>query len=307
MLLKFAIKDFIEDREFKNLSKVTIDGYHRTIQEFHDFCVQREVVDCSDITASTIKSYLLHCQKDRINNPTSINHKLHNLKIFTNYMEEIGIYNEKNNPAKKISYLKTDIKIEIFTNDQIKQMLGYYQRLKFRHQTFWAYRDYFLITTLLSTGIRLGEAINLKWDDIDIQNQSMTVFGKKRSLRSIPITSKLIKEICEYKVFVQQQFEHKNIEFVFTNRNNEQLTVNGVKCIFKRLKTNMNFKNVRLSAHTFRHTFCSSMIKSGCDLLSLQRMMGHANLSMLNKYYALWGTSLKSINDKHNPLNGIDL
>ncbi|MBO8162068.1 MAG: tyrosine-type recombinase/integrase [Thermosipho sp. (in: Bacteria)] len=306
MLLKFAIREFQSDREFKNLSPVTIEGYLRVLNEFHEFCINQEIVDVSDVTPSIIKSYLVHCQKKRGNNPTSINDKIRNLKIFFNFLEKEEIISEKKNPAKKIGYAKEDIKIEIFTDSQIRQMLNYYSRLKYRDKTFYAYRDYCIIYVLLGTGVRLGELVNLKWDDVDLKNGVITVFGKKRQMRSVPITKKLILELAEYKTFVQQQFVTPS-EFVFTNRKNEPLTTDAVKSIFKRLKKKMNFKNVRLSAHTFRHTFCSIMIRNGCDILSLQRMLGHSSLAMVNRYYSLFGTALKEINDKHNPLNTLDL
>jgi integrase/recombinase XerD len=55
VLLKFAIKDFLDDREFKNLSKVTLAGYKLTLNEFHDYCVEAGVVDVTDLTPTTVK------------------------------------------------------------------------------------------------------------------------------------------------------------------------------------------------------------------------------------------------------------
>lgn len=307
LLLKFAVKDFRDDREFKNLSPVTIDGYLRTLNEFHAFCVGQEIVNAEDVTPSVIKSYLIHCQKERKNNPTSINHKLHNLKIFFNYLEEIEIITEKRNPVKKISYIKADVKIEVFTDEQVKKMLGYYARMKYRNKSFYSYRDYTIILTLLGTGLRLGELCNLRWNDIDFKNQTITVFGKKRQQSSIPTTTKLQKELAEFKVFNQQNFKNKEIEYVFTDAQNRQLSPNAIKCVFKRLKTIMNFKNCRVSAHTFRHYFAVSMIKSGADAFTVQKMLRHSNIKMTLIYVNLFGTALAEQNNKYNPLNDLDI
>jgi len=84
VLLKFAIKDFKEDREFKNLSPKTIESYMSALNEFQEFCGKQEIVDVSDVTPNTVKSYLLYCQKERNNNVTTRNSKLHVLKIFFN-------------------------------------------------------------------------------------------------------------------------------------------------------------------------------------------------------------------------------
>ena len=120
------------------------------------------------------------------------------------------------------------------------------------------------------------------------------------------MTEKLKKEMCEYKVFCEQTFD-KLSDYVFTNQYNKQLTDNAVKCIFKRLKGIMNFKDVRLSCHTFRHTFAVNMIKNNCDIFTLQKMLRHSDLSMSKRYINLFGTALKEQNDKYNPLNGIEV
>ena len=121
------------------------------------------------------------------------------------------------------------------------------------------------------------------------------------------MTDKLKKEFAEYKVFCEQYFSNKELTYVFVDRDNKQLTPNSLKCVFKRLKEQMQFKDVRLSAHTFRHYFCCQMIKSGCDVLTLKNILGHESLTMVNRYYGLFGSALRSLNDKHYPLNNLDI
>lgn len=101
MLLKFAIQDFREDREYKNISKNTIGSYLLTLKGFQLFCVEQSVINVLDVTAQVVKSYLLHCQNKRGNNPTTRNSKLHTLKIFFNYLESIEVLENKKNPTKK--------------------------------------------------------------------------------------------------------------------------------------------------------------------------------------------------------------
>lgn len=70
---------------------------------------------------------------------------------------------------------KEDVKIEVFTDKQIYQMLVYYRGLRRREKSDFSYRGYMLIMLLLGTGLRRKEVINLKWSDIDMQNQTMSV------------------------------------------------------------------------------------------------------------------------------------
>jgi integrase/recombinase XerD len=307
LLLKFALQEFKSDREYRNISSKTLDTYMLTLNEFHDYAVQREIVNLEDCTQSLVKSYLIYCGKERKNNPTTVNSKLHVLKIFFNYFEtEMEIFNPKTNPTKRIGYAKEDIKIEVFSDAQVKQMLNYFQRLKYRDKTYYAYRGYFLIIFLLSTACRLGETINLRWSDVNLNDQVITVTGKKRVASSLPMTDKLKKEFLEYKLFVEQNFK-ESPEYVFTDRDGNKLTENALKCLFKHLKANMNFKNVRLSAHTFRHTAAHRMIMAGCDVGTIQKLLRHSNVSMTLRYFSLWGTALKEQNDKYNPLNTMDI
>ncbi len=304
MLLKFAMEDYISDREFKNVSPATLTTYQNTLKDFHKYCVKNEIVNVEDIATNDIKGYLKYCKKVRDNNPVTINHKLRNLKMFFNYLIEIETINE--NPTKKIQKSKEDTKIDTFTDYHIKQMLGYFKRLKYRDKTFFAYRGYTIIVTLLGTGIRLGELCNLKWKDIDLINCTMTVFGKKRVMRSIPLTEKLVKELSEYQIFCKQYFCNAG-DYVFTNNNNEKTNTNAVKCVFKRLKEVMNFKDVRVSAHTFRHTFSKNWILSGGDVFSLQKILGHQQIQTTMIYVNLFGTALQEQNEKFNPLNTMDI
>lgn len=304
-MIKFAIQDFLDDREFKNLSSTTISSYKDILGQFQRYCTDNEIMNVQDITQNTVKKFLLTCQKIG-NNATTTNSKLQRIKAFLNYMIEIEVIEK--NPAKKLQRAKEDIKIDVFTDYHIKQMLNYYRRIKQREKAFYAYRDYSIIVVLLGTGLRLSELCSLKWTDIDFQNQSLSVFGKNRKRETIPITEKVTSELATYKVYCEQYFGESNKnDYIFTNRYNKQLTPNAVKNVFKRLASIMNFKDVRLSCHTFRHTFCQKCIQSGMSTFAVQRLMRHSSIAVTERYAAMWGNDLKEQNDKYNPLNTLDI
>lgn len=139
LLIKFAIKDFIDDRKLKNVSPHSLQGYKRTLDEFHQFCVENQRIDMSNVIHLLVKSYFIHCQCERDNSPVTLNHKLINLRAFLNYAQsELELYDEKSNPIRKISRFRTDVKIEVFSDYHIRQMLLYFRRLKQREKTFYA-------------------------------------------------------------------------------------------------------------------------------------------------------------------------
>lgn len=306
MLLKFAVQEFLDDREYKNLSKNTIETYRIFLKDFQSFCVSQSIINLHEITSGTIKSYLLMCQKEQGNNATTRNTKLRTLKTFFNYLEQNEVIATGKNPTKKMAYAKEEIKIEVFTDAHISQMLGYLRRVKKRERTFHAYRNYVMIIFLLGSGCRLGETVNLRWNDVDMVNGVITVWGKKREVSSIPITEKLIKELAEYRLYCEKYFG-KVGDFVFVTDENKQLSPNSVKCMFKKLKKVFDFKDVRLSCHTFRHTFAHRMCMNGCDVFTLQRMLRHTEIEMTSRYISMWGTALKEQNDKYNPLNHLEV
>jgi integrase/recombinase XerD len=144
LLLKFAVQDFLEEKEYENLSGTTVQSYKDVFKQFEDYCASKEIVNVEDISTRTIKNYIKWCMK-RGNNATSTNSKLRRLKTFFNYMASEEVIAES--PAKSISMRKEDVKIEVFTDYHIKQMLNYYRRIKQREKAYFAYRDYAIIVS----------------------------------------------------------------------------------------------------------------------------------------------------------------
>jgi integrase/recombinase XerD len=302
VLLKFAYQDFLEDRRFKNTTKTNIENYEMLLGKFVDFCIENQVVNAEDITYSHVRQYLLKCQ-EKGDKAGTINTKLR-IRAFLNYLIECEVI--RNNPAKKIKPQKDDVKIEVFSDEQIKQMLNFYRRIKQREKSYVAYRDYMMIVTILGTGIRRGEIINLQWSDVDFVNKTISVFGKNRRKETIPITEKLSKELAGYQTFCRQYWGDLS-DYVYVKRDNTQLTENALMLIFKYLGQKMNFKNIRVSAHTFRHTFCHRLAMSGMSAFAIQKLMRHQNIAVTMKYVAMWGNELREQNNKYNPLNSLEI
>ncbi|MEH7047833.1 tyrosine-type recombinase/integrase [Bacillus pseudomycoides] len=306
MLLKFAIKDYLEEKTFLNLAPRTVKAYGDTLNEFQSFCSDYEIIDTEEIKERTIKSYLLYCQRERSNSTLTRNTKLQHLKSFFHFLVDEEIVLEKNNPTRKLTQAKVDTRLEVFTDEQVRQMLRYYRRLKGRDKTFHAYRGYTMLVFLLGTGARLGEMINTKWTDCDLVNHSVIFYGKLKKQQSQPLSDKLVKELCEYRIYVEKHFKELPTH-VFTDHKGRPMTPNSVKLVFGRLAKIMNFKGVRVSAHTCRHYFCSKLLRNGVDAYSVSRLMRHSSIKMTERYIHIWSDTLKETNDKFNPLNSLDI
>ncbi|WP_347861560.1 tyrosine-type recombinase/integrase [Salimicrobium sp. PL1-032A] len=303
MLIKFAFHEFMEDRKFKNTTAVNIQNYNVLLGEFVEYCQEKEVLNAEEVESHHVKQYLMYCQ-NKGNSAGTINTKLQKIRAFFNYLVEEKLVKE--NVAVKVKRQKEDIRINVFNDQQVQQMLSYYRGLRRREQSYFAYRGYMLILIFLGTGIRRTEIINLKWSDVDLENLTLSVFGKNRTKELVFITEKLAKELSAYFLFCKRHFTEIS-DYVFVNRNNTQMTQNSIMLVFQNLQKKMNFTDVRVSPHTFRHTFCHRLATSGMSAFAIQKMMRHQNISVTMRYVAMWGNELKEQNDQFNPLNNIDL
>ena len=303
MLLKFAYEDFIADRRFKNTTEKNIKNYHQLLKPFIEYCIAKGLNNVADVRYSHIRDYLIECQQ-KGNQPSTINSKIQRMRAFYNYLLEEKVVKES--IALKVKQQKEDVKIDVFTDEQIYQMLAYYRSLRRKEQTYFSYRGYLLILLLLGTGLRRKEVIQLKWTDVDIANLTLSVYGKNRQYETVFLTEKLAKELSIYGAFCKQHFGHDN-EYVFLNRDNAPMTDFSISQVFDNLRVKMNFKDVRVSPHTFRHTFCHRLAMSGMSAFAIQKVMRHKSIAVTMRYVAMWGNELKKENEKHNPLNSLDI
>jgi len=299
-MLKFCVEDFLQDRNYRNLSPATIDIYTRVLNMFQVFCTGAGITNARDIDKQTFKKYLLYL-KERGNNPRSQNTHIQHLRVFFNYLTtELEVFAENANPAKKIGYMQIEDKLEVYSEQQIKQILAYFRKQKNRGD-FLGHRNYVIILTLTGTGIRLGELASITWNNIDFTNGLITVYGKKRSYSSLPLYEKLTTELGGYKALCEERFGNLS-DMVFVSDQNRPVSQAAIQNMLKRLAKVMGF---RINAHQFRHYFAKQWILNGGDSLTLQRILRHSNLSTTQRYVNLWGTALASQNDLYNPLENM--
>ncbi|UMZ72557.1 tyrosine-type recombinase/integrase [Natranaerofaba carboxydovora] len=306
MLLRFAADEFLDEKELQNLAEWSVNHYRKYLDEFMKFCEENEVLNVQDVKPNLIKSFLSYCKKERKNAPATLNTKLKHLKVFFNYLEKEDIIDPKNNPIKDIKPIKFKSQKKPFSDYHIRQMLNYYKRSIKRRNSFTNLRNYVLLLYLLGTGARLNEFRNAKWEDIDFEKGTIYIYGKRDKAVTLPLTQKLQKEIAYYKSYCKQYFGEVS-EFIFVDKNNKQLSKYGAQSIFKRLNEAMNFKDLSVNCHRFRHTFAINLVKQGCDAFTLQCLLRHEDISISKNYVNIYGTNLKEQNEKYNPLNHLDI
>jgi integrase len=244
----------------------------------------------TDIVINDIKTYQLQRKLEIMNSSKNIgkreseinfdwlNKEILILSNFFNFCIEKG-YLDKN-PAQKIKKLNTLSRLKTLSDSDIEKLIaGATNKLT---------QD--LITFLIYTGCRKGEALNLKWDDVDMQNDVIAIKGTKTKYdRYIPI-SKPLKELLSRIEKVQ------DVLYVF-NRNGAKLT--DFKRSFHTACRNAGLKDMHI--HDLRHVFASKMVMNGTSLFITGELLGHRTTQMTKRYSHLVPSTLrKAVDDVWN-------
>ena len=154
---------------------------------------------------------------------------------------------------------------------------------------------------LLDTGLRIGELIGLKMDDIHINDGLMKVMGKGKKERMVPIGNKAQKALQSYLFRHRPKPAHSGIENAFLSIFGTPITENSVELMFSRLakKSGIN----RLHAHLCRHTFATMFLLNGGDVFTLQQILGHTTLEMVRNYVTLASNHIAMQHHKYSPLD----
>ncbi len=200
----------------------------------------------------------------------SVNLEIATLSHFFNYCIKGG-YIDKN-PAVKIKRLNELSRLKTLSDSDINKLIaGATNKLT---------KD--LITFLIYTGCRKGEALNLKWDDVDLQNDVIAIKGTKTKYdRYVPI-SKPLKELLSRIEKVQ------DVLYVF-NRNGRKL--GDFKGSFHTACKNAGLKDLRI--HDLRHVFASALVMNDVSLYKTGALLGHRTPNMTQRYAHLKPGSLK--------------
>jgi integrase/recombinase XerC len=199
----------------------------------------------------------------------------------------------KQSPVQNMSGIKKDKKIPLFLTETEMQQLLSLENVKLR--------DKAMIELLYSCGLRIEELMSLNIKNIDFFSNTVTVIGKGNKERIVPIGIKCIEAIMNYiKERRVSELPYDISSPMFLSDNNKRLDQRTARRIIHRLFIQAGiFK--KASPHTLRHTFATHILDRGCDIRSVQEMLGHKNLSTTQIYTHVTIESLKKIYKKSHP------
>jgi len=166
-------------------------------------------------------------------------------------------------------------------------------------------RNQTLFMILLDSGLRIGELINLKMEDIHKDEGYLKVMGKGRKERIVPIGSNAQRTLQRYLFRYRPKPAHQGIDNVFLSISGNPLTENSIKLMFTRLATRSGV--TRLHAHLCRHTFATRFLTNGGDVFTLQQILGHSTLEMVRHYVNLASNHVAIQHQRFSPLDRLSL
>jgi site-specific recombinase XerD len=294
-------------------SSKTISWYSANLKHFHSYLQSRHISDeIDDIDTKLLREYVLYLFKRNSyqghpytptkNTPLStatIHGHVRTLRAFFSWLTKEEFINQ--NPASGLKPPKLDHKvITILSDEEIRTILNSFnpkQPADARNQT--------IFMMLFDAGLRTGEILRLKMDDLHLDEGIIKVLGKGKKERFVPIGSNSQKVSQRYIFrYRPKQNDHQN-EYVFLSTGGKPLTENSLKLTFTRLAQRSGVK--RLHAHLCRHTFATKFLINGGDVFTLQQILGHSTLEMVRHYVNLASNHIAFQHRRFSPLDRLNL
>ena len=298
MEINQAKQIFMVSRRAARLSRRTILWYDVLLDGFINHIAKSGIDKTELITKPVIQEYLCDLG-DRMRAITVQGH-FRAIRAFFNFLFDEEYIDR--NPMKKISKPKAEHKImRTFTKQEIEKILKNYNQ-----SDFFGLRNYLIMCMLFSTGIRQGELLSLKEKDVNLLGDVMKINGKGSRERVVPIGKALHRVMNRYITWRSDYLKGERCEFFFINKDRQGMKKSAISTVFYILKKNLKMQGERFSTHTMRHTFAKTFLLNGGDVFSLQRLLGHSDITVTRQYIHLNDKELKIQAAKYNPLDNLE-
>ena len=304
--IKYAWLRFMVNQQNKGNSKSTLDFYRRFYIKLVKYLngLTRDGVSGEetpvDWLTHPVSQQAFIASLGEVNQQT-INSYLRGYRAFGNFCEEEGLIEGFKCPIKEIEPPAK----QVYTDKELKRLLK-----KPDVENFEEYRNFIIISLILSTGARCNTILNIQIKDVELDEGYITFnttkahkvvrLGLERKMRRDLTT--YISRWRQYRFFDNGEEEAiPSTDYLFCNAFGEQLTRGGLT------KAIANYNNRRgvekTSIHLLRHTFAKNWITSGGDIISLAKVLTHTELDMVKRYSNLYGEDVKEEIEQHSTLS----
>ncbi|HEY6778875.1 MAG TPA: site-specific tyrosine recombinase XerD [Thermoleophilaceae bacterium] len=298
------VLDFLAYLEFeRGLSRNTLEAYRTDLLQFGRFLARR---DLSALAAGPgdVADFLAELAAGDVERPPASTATIHRktacLRSFYRHVRREGLLDT--DPTATLSPPRRSRKLpHVLTRGEIDRLLS-----QPRGTEPAALRDRALLELMYACGLRASEAIGLELTDVDLEERVLRARGKGSKERVVPIGQAAVQAL---RVYLQRGrpalVKGAPEAHVFVNFRGGSLTRQGLYKIVRRHAVTAGLAD-RISPHTLRHTYATHLLAGGCDLRSVQEMLGHADVSTTQLYTHLSSQRLKDVYFRAHPRATVD-
>ena len=281
---KDLVLEFTNFLKFKKgLSANTISAYESDITQFLEFT--GENIINNDLIELFITSEL---------NDKSDNSKIRKISSINQYIDWFNLENKEYQIViEKVSLKKGSYLPETISISDVNRLINIYD-----HTNYMNSRNLTLIDFMYSTACRVSELCDVRVSDLDFEEDFVKLFGKGSKQRIVPIGSELKINLSKYLKFRDELNTQE--PYLFLSKNMNQLDRSAIFRIIKKSAT-LSDNALAVHPHTLRHSAATHMLEAGCDLRTLQELLGHTSVSTTKIYTKLTKEFLVEIFKESHP------
>jgi integrase/recombinase XerC len=277
-------------RAERNYSVHTLTAYRADLAEFYRFLADHyprlAPHKCERLV---LRDYFAALQ-DRQLLRSSVVRKIAALRSFFKYLSREGVVSK--NPFLYLASPKTQKRIPVvLTEEEVRNLID---------QAGLGDRDRAMLELLYSSGLRISELVGLNTADVDLMGGVVRVWGKGNRERIIPVGDKSLGAIQKYLFSRQTGSRPMSSGPLFLNHKGARITARGARKVLHGWFINAGLTK-KVSPHTLRHSFATHLLERGCDLRSVQEMLGHKSLATTQIYTHVTAENLRRVYDKAHP------
>jgi integrase/recombinase XerC len=276
----------------QHLSPHTREGYRRDLEFFLEYCREQHVQKWKNIDAHQIRGFVAWRHRKGIGGK-SLKRNLSAIRSFYRYLIQHGHAGQ--NPAQGILAPKSVRKLpKALDADQTIQLVS------IDGKDPLAIRDRAMLELMYSSGLRLSELIQLDMNNLDLNDAVVTVLGKGRKTRSVPVGRHAIAALKEWFGKRRDMIKSDVQSAVFVTQQGKRVTPRAFQLRLKQWAIKQGIPG-NVHPHMLRHSFASHLLESSGDLRAVQELLGHADISTTQIYTHMDFQHLAKVYDQAHP------
>lgn len=272
------LKMFLAAKRIEGCSDRTISYYQTTVKHL----LSKTENSVRKITTEEMREYLSNYQKRNDCSNVTIDNVRRNISSFFSWLEEEDYILKS--PMRRIHKIKTKTVVKSTISDEGIELLRDNCKEK---------RDLAIIDLLYSTGIRVGELVNLNIEDIDLEGRECVVYGKGDKERRVYFDAKAKVHLKEY---IETRRDNNEALFVTLDAPHDRLKISGVEIRLRKLGRELNLE--RIHPHKFRRSMATRAIDKGMPIEQVQKILGHSQIDTTMQYAMVNQNNVKSAHQK---------